>query len=253
MFCNNCGTQFPDGTAFCPKCGAPAGAPTVAPAADSAAPAAASQGGDKKKPIIAIVAVVAIVAVLWGLYSLIFPSPKSVAKNYAKAWTTGDISAQLKYTLQDKKEFEKGFKDYLDERGLDKSDVFEAAEKVFDTKNIKDFNGLYKAYKKYTKEEQEDEYGKFSLSVKAFEAVKYTKDELKDLKKRYEDSEDIDDDKIQAAYHVLVSARIKGKDDSSYDAGEVTVVKYKGKGLKILDASVSYYQILEPLQNKLDK
>ena len=60
MFCSNCGTQIPDGSAFCPKCGknlsgetkapqnnsTPAAAPAPAPAYNSA-PSATAEGKSK--------------------------------------------------------------------------------------------------------------------------------------------------------------------------------------------------------------
>ncbi len=49
-FCSNCGTQYQDGTRFCPRCGAAAGAQPMAPPVYAPPPQQAPYGGYAPPP-----------------------------------------------------------------------------------------------------------------------------------------------------------------------------------------------------------
>ncbi len=86
MFCNNCGTQIPDGAPFCTNCGAstqandpaPAAAPqpTAEPVVAPVAPAPKAKKGFNKKLITPIVAVVLVIAIIIGAVALFGGDPK---------------------------------------------------------------------------------------------------------------------------------------------------------------------------------
>ncbi len=235
MFCNNCGTQFPDGTAFCPNCGAPASGPApTAPVND--APAAAG-----KKPLIAIIAcILAAVLLIVGLASCLSNNPKAVAKKYVKATLEGNMSKAVSCSLINKKIMEKSlkaaakdedmsFKEYLEER-------YEYLTDETDIK-IKSVNDLIKAESKSQKESMKDKYGKYSVSVKVTDAEKLDKDDLKKLKDNIKDSsygKYIEKSKIKAAYEVEMEVKIKGKEDDDEETITLYVVKY-GMSWKVWD------------------
>ena len=58
MFCTNCGSQIPDGSAFCPECGAK----LTAPASYAAAPVRTKKGMSRGALIGIIAAAVAVIA-----------------------------------------------------------------------------------------------------------------------------------------------------------------------------------------------
>lgn len=238
MFCKNCGSQVPEGIAFCAACGTPvAGAPAAA------APAAAAPKADKSG-LIKLVAIIAVIAVVLGLFIGLLggSSPKSVAKKYVMASLEGDLKTQL--NLQPGK-YQKYYEEELYGDDDDAEKMFEYAEEYADELDvkvkIKNFNQYYKAMKKITKAEDEESLGKgYKYSVKVVEVKDMRNSDLEAIQDRYDNDEMedyINPDKIKKGKKVYVKVDIDS--DEAPDSYILTVycVKYGGQW-KV--ASVSY-------------
>ena len=233
MFCNNCGTQFPDDTAFCPNCGAAAAGAAPADATNDA-PAAPA----KKPPIAIIACVLAAILLIVCLASCFTGSAKSVAKKYVKASLEGNFSKSLSCSLYSKSVLEKMIKAEAKEEDMSVKEAYEQLGSLLGEDNIKNMNGFIKAASKKTKESMKDTYGKYSVSVKVTDAEKMDKDDLKELKDDIKDSDFkkyIKASKISKGYEVEVEYKIKGKDDDTEGTATVYLVKY-GMSWKVVKA-----------------
>lgn len=246
MFCKNCGSQVPDGMAFCASCGTP-----IAAAPAAAAPAAANpiesvkkMAGDKNG-LIKLIAIIAAIAVVLGLFIglLAGGGAKKVAKQYVMAQMEGDLKEM--YSLSVGK-YQKYVEDEVYKKSDDQEALFERYEEYADELDvdvkIKNFNQWYKASKKITKAENKETYGKgYKFSVKVVEVKDMRNSELEAIQDRY-DNEAMEDyinpDKIKKGKKVYIKIDIDSdKEPDSYIA-TAYVVKY-GSQWKV--ASVSHY------------
>lgn len=241
MFCKNCGSQVPDGMAFCAACGTPvpAAAPAEAPAAAPAeAPAAnpiesvKKMAGDKNG-LIKLIAILAAVAIVIGLAVglLAGGGAKGAAKKYLEASDKGDLKKI--YSLSVGK-----YQKYIEEEVYKKDEaqeqLFESTEKAADELNIdvkvNNFSQYYKAKKKIAKANNEENYGKsYSLSIKVVDVKDMRNSELEAIQERY-DNEAMEDyinpDKIKKGKKVYVRVFADGDKDTDSQIVTVYVVKY---------------------------
>ena len=144
MFCKNCGSQVPEGIAFCAACGTPvAAAPAAAPVAAAPAasnPAQAAVAAVKNNGTIKLIAIIAAIAIVLGLFIGLLGggSPKSVAKKYVKACLEGDLKAQFSLEAGKMKKYfeEDGWEVYkysvASDMDMEDYDSFEDYEKAID-------------------------------------------------------------------------------------------------------------------------
>ena len=235
MFCKNCGSEVPEGIAFCAACGTPvAGAPAAA------APAAAAPKADKSG-LIKLIAIIAVIAVVAGLFIGLLGggSPKSVAKDFVKASIEGDMKKQMSLMAgKSQKYFEKVATE-------DEDELFENMEDACDEEDIdvkiNNFNQFYKANKKYEKATNKDYYGKnYKVEVDVRDVIDMKEKVLDAYREMLDDDtceEYINPDKIKKGKFVVVKVYIDGDEESdSYDT-VVPVVKYKGSW-KVLQYSL---------------
>lgn len=200
-FCGNCGTTIPEGSPFCPTCGAPAPAPAPA------------QGGNKfdlKKIIIAGVAVVLVVVLCIVLFSSCgggggASSPEKVVDKFlTAAYKDFDAEATFKCMMPE---------DIIDEQ-MEKEDMEpdEAYEEFQDK-----LDDLKEAF--------EDNDVKISWEIGDVDEL--DKDDIKDIQEIYEDQMDLDIEIEDAAtVEVELIAEADG-DENSMDM-DWSVVKIDG-------------------------
>lgn len=262
MFCQKCGSQFEDGTAFCPNCGAPVEGPQeVADAVEKKA----DDFGDKAKDVASnvantagdaanavygkvsnvsdavadkfnldeksrsvlpkIICGVLVIGIILILVALFGGGAKSTLKKYYKA--VGKFDAKTQFNLTTPKQIQE---DVID-------DEYDCSVKEY-LKVVKEANNaLYDGLK-------EEGKVKFTYEIKAFEKLGKLKkidedddlggiedlDDFKDRMEYLEDDTDFDASKIKAAY----AAKIKWKftvGGDKVDSGNdfCFVYKYKGK------------------------
>lgn len=230
MFCKNCGSEVPEGIAFCAACGTPvAGAPAAA------APAAAAPKADKSG-LIKLIAIIVAIAVVAGLFIGLLggSSPKSVAKKYVMALLENDIKTQLK--LEPGKQI-KYFEDELYKKSDDQDDLFESTEEQAEELDvdvkIKNFNQYYKAEKKIGKASAEENLGKgYKYSVKVVDVKDMRNSDLEAIQDYY-DYDEMEDyvnvDKIKKGKKVYVQVTIDSDKNPSSEILTVYCVKYGGK------------------------
>lgn len=229
MFCKNCGSQVPEGIAFCAACGTPvAGAPAAAaPAAAPAAPKADKSG------LIKLVAIIAVVAVVLGLFIGLLGggSAKSVAKKFIMAELEGDIKTQLKLSPG---KFQKYYEEEIYGDDDDAEALFEDTEEWADELDVdvkvKNFNQYYKANKKITKAENEEDLGKgFKFSVKVVDTNDMRNSDLEAIQDMYDNDEMedyINPDKIKKGKKVYVKVDIDSDEAPESYILTVYCVKY---------------------------
>ncbi len=176
-----------------------------------------------KKPAIIVAAAIVFIIIIAIIANA--NSPKSLAKKYVKASLNGDIKKADSYELF-------GGKDYMEFRAEeDDKDLDEYLEDNYD---CEDMNEYYEEMSDNRKDYMDDKYGDYKVKIKEVKKCKkYTNSKLKKLKKRYDDDDFIDSDKISAAWTVKIKYRIEGDEKNDTDTAELTIVKYKGK-LKVL-------------------
>jgi len=196
MFCDKCGKNNAEGTAFCEECGNPL---TVSEEAAVAAPK------DKNKMIAAIVAIVVAIVAIFGIGSCAgcFSGPETPVKNMFKAIEKGDANAMLKaYPKAFVKTVDKDQKEDL------KEELKEAAKEM--------------------KEE------KIKISYKVKDKKKIDKDDLKDVEKaeetmlKFMDAKDTDV-KVTAGYELEVEVTVKEDGDKETNEVEMNVYKIDGR------------------------
>lgn len=220
MFCKKCGSEVPEGIAFCAACGT------------SVSGNAAAKSD--KSGMIKLVAIVAVIAVVLGLFIGLIGggSPKSVAKKYIQAEIEGNMKKTFALSAgKMKKMFEK-------ETKTEQQDMmFEGAEKAAEELDLKvkvnNFNQYYKATKKIAKANLKETFGKnYKIDVKVLEVKDIRTTELEAIQKRY-DNDQYEDyikaDKIKKGKYVAVSVMIEGSEDRQTIDYVVSVVKYGGK------------------------
>ncbi len=142
MFCGKCGTQIPDGAAFCPSCGNTAGA--QAPVTNevqqqvNAAP-------KKKVNLIAVGAIAAIVVAIAIILICVFAgggagagSPEAVVEKYLDAYIDGDVDTYLDCIHEDILEAEADSEGYdLDELKDELKEMFDAMSQSMEESDVK--------------------------------------------------------------------------------------------------------------------
>lgn len=233
MFCKNCGSQVPEGIAFCAACGTPvAGAPAAA-APVAAAPAAPKANNSN---LIKLIAVIAAAAIVLGLFIGLLGggSPKSVAKKYILASLEGDTKAMLE--LRPGK-MVKYFEEEAMEDDDDQEALFEYYEEYADELDvdvkINNFNQYYKACKKIGKASNEEAYGKgYKFSVKVVDVKDMRNSDLEDIQDSFDTDEYedyINPDKIKKGKKVYVKVTIDSDEAPESYIVTVKCVKYGGK------------------------
>ncbi len=234
--CPNCGSDVPETSAFCTKCGASCG---TAPAASASKPAEILDKGKavaadlanrvksidvnevakqaKANPVKFIVPAVAVVAVVVLLIVLLGGS------GYTKA-----IDNMIDFTFKGKvAKFESlapaAFWEYIEEEyDADLDDIKDDLEDMMED----------------ALDDLEDEYGnhvKIKYEVKKEKELSEKK--LKKLAEALDDTYDIDSKSVKAAYDLKVEMSIEGDDDDDEQDMEMTVVKIGGNWY-----IVSYYE-----------
>ena len=228
MFCDNCNTQIPDGTAVCPNCGAPVTAPaddvSAKPAPDTDVPAQSS----KAKPVLIIAACFLALLLMFSVaFSVLFNTPKAVAKRYVKASLEGKLNTALNCSLLNKKVTETMLKDSAKRQNKTPEEYYETLSNEYGVE-IKNINGWIKAESEALQKELKEAYGKYSISVNVTDFKKLDKENLLILKNSLEENykDYVKIDKISQAAEVAVEYKIKGSDNSETDTMTVTVVKY---------------------------
>ncbi len=199
MFCGKCGTQNPEGAAFCQKCGAPLDG-SAAPAAGSA-PAAAAANRNRMVGIIAVA--VAAAAVLFLVFTLFGGrSYKATVTKFLDATFDADAKAIVKLIPKQMVE------DALESYGVDPDDMDKALDELSD--QLKN---------------QMDRFGD-DLEVKyaVIDADDLNSRELSELKQDYS----IYDVKISGAKNVEVSLKIDFQGHGLDHSISVPVVKVGG-------------------------
>ena len=254
MFCKNCGSQVPEGVAFCAACGTPVAAAPAAAAPAAAAPVAAAPAASnpaqaavaavKNNGTIKLIAIIAAIAIVLGLFIGLLGggSAKSVAKKYVMANLKGDIKAQ--YELKPGK-----YVKYFEEEGFeswgyeDEDDLFDDTEEEADDLDVKvkvkNFNQYYKAEKKITKADDIETYGKgYKYSVKVVDMKDMRNSDIEDIQDMY-DTDEYEDyinvDKIKKGKKVYVKVDIDANKNPDSYILTVYCVKYGGKW------TVAYY------------
>lgn len=251
MFCQNCGSQNADGTAFCASCGAKLENQAVNANDFSApqAPVGNSQAMSKvnnlvsklkgnKKVFIAIIAAVLAVILLITVITAAFPSRKSVAESFVKAYLKYDFKKADKYVFLD---LEDSIKKYCEEEDIEKDEFFdELTDRINDDDvEIKNLSDYYSYMEKTVKEDSEfnfisckvdseeeidldDEDEKSALAWRIYLTYSYAgvdEDEAEDLL-----------DHISKAYEITVEVKYKDEDGERDTRDfDIYVVKYKGK------------------------
>ncbi len=94
MFCTNCGANIPDGSQFCPACGAQLNSAAYAPMDTPGAPV--QKRSLPKKTLVILAAAVVVLVVVVLLISLLFGGGKETPlKNYCEAMGDADVGAFL--------------------------------------------------------------------------------------------------------------------------------------------------------------
>ncbi len=236
MFCQNCGSNNPNGAMFCENCGtrlpsavaapaetsawsapgwsgstpssAPSSAPGSTPAGTPGGMAYATPGGYGRpaapadnniiKMIIAV-ALVAIIAVVgvFGACSLFGGGPEKPVKYIEQAFNKRDLDI-LKKALPEQ---------YTEN---DTTDLTQSEAILF---------GAY-----------ESRYGTdFKTKFKVISKSKCSDSEIADIEKRMNNEVNGEFMDVKAAYILKVEAKIEGDRDSDVDTNDVTVVKIGGK------------------------
>ena len=214
-FCPNCGTAMEDEAVFCPNCGAqdaPVEAPAEAAVETVETPVEApveAPTADNKKTLIALLAGVAAVIVVVILAIALFGGGVNKAVGNMEAVLNGKMKKIEKMAP-------KAYWENLaeEDEDFDLDDLIEMAEESYEDEL----------------EELEDEYGKnVKYSIKVLEKKKVKRDKVKDIAEAIEDSYDIDEKKVKAAYELGVRVQIKGKDETERNYSKLTAVKISGK------------------------
>lgn len=231
-YCTNCGTQLPDGAAFCPHCGTarrvvkvettPQPVPTpaapqtpVTPVApQSVAPAAQQPPLNWRKlliPAIALVAVIAIVLVVMSKSgSGKGSSYESAIDNYFSV-QLGDISVSKVKALAPAEYWE-----YMEDKYGETFDEY--------YEDIADELDEYK-------ENLEDKYGRnIKITYEITKERDVSEKNLGYIAEYLADQYDINEDDVTAGYRLDMEMTIMGSDDSDDDEVEdVYVLKIGGK------------------------
>lgn len=223
-FCNNCGSIMDDDVMFCPTCGAANAPAAEAPAAEVPAenpvdtyaeiPAEESATpADNKKNLITLLAGVAAVAVVVILAILLFGSSYKDAVNNLEGVLNGKANKIESLAP-------KAYWTYLEE------------EEEVELKELKkDFKENYED----AKEELEEEYGKNAkFNIKITDKKKLSKKKVGKIAEAIEDSYDIDEKKVKAAYELEVEMTIKGREDEEEQEMELVSVKIGGKWYPVM-------------------
>lgn len=216
MFCTNCGKNIPDGSQFCPECGAtqetqpayaaPAGTyapPAYTPPATGKTVTVAGKTFPAKLLAIAGAVVVGVVVLILLCSALFGGGRETPLKNYCKAYGKANVSAFLKLYP------EEVLDEVYDWDSDDKDDIQDYLD-----------DGL---------DDMEDIYGEdITMSYEIKTEKELNDKRLKALGEYLEDNYDMDADELSAGYVMQVKWTIEGDDDSDNSKNWVVVYKYDG-------------------------
>ncbi len=191
MICPTCNQQIPDGSAFCPACGA-----TFAPAPEyQPAPAPAPKKAPNKKLIVIAGAVVAIALVVVLCFTLFggASGAAGIAQEFVEADFEEDIAASIEEKLDCYPQF------YIDKL-LEQSECDDIEE------YIEKMEKLYKEYEENGSDEDDIEYSYdiIDVVVKRVYNEDTNKSEFKDSVKNLEERYDIEKEDISELADVTV-------------------------------------------------
>ena len=210
MFCKNCGTQIPDGSAVCSSCGA------------STAPAATKFDINElvkkitghKYFIPAVAGVAAVLVIILAASALGGGGMTKPVNNFFNGMMDADIDKFMSAFPEEVQEY---FDDYY-------NDLEEYLEDNFD-----DFI-----------DDLEDEFGKnVKIKIKVADKKELNKSKTSDLKEVLKNRYDIAKKDVTEAWELECEITISGKDDSDTEDLDVVVFKYDGKWY--LDPSLFYF------------
>lgn len=237
MFCAKCGAEMKPTDAFCLKCGtenknrqavlaqpiqnpvpvSPRPAQYAAPVAPSAVyrseppvqpyPASASvEKKEKKKwPIV-------LGAILGSLLLIILVSrcfgPKAAVRRYLRAYKNQNAGKVVRLAPKEVLEY------YDDKRDIDYDDLVEMLEDRFEI----------------SYESREKHYGdNYRVKYEVVGVDNVDGKEARELRDRYEESYDMDGDRIGGIKTVYVLVKISGSEKTTYNVSTFTAINYKGK------------------------
>ena len=204
MYCSNCGNSMPDGTQYCPLCGA---AQDVAPQIPVNYPNPAYPAQEKSsvaKFVVFGVAAVAAIALIAVICSTLFSSGSETAlKKFCKALEKGDGEAAVEVMYPEDAPYYSDMMKYADEY----------------VENIADMYG-----------------DDLEVSYEVCKEEKLDSDTLEDLGDYLESHYDLDADQLSKAYLMQVKLTLSGDDDK--DSQKMWIVMYKYDGDWYLDSDI---------------
>ena len=216
MYCSNCGNSMPDGTQYCPMCGAvqdvapqaPVNYPNSYPNPTYPDYGAGQMPTQKKSPVakfvvIGVVAVAAI-ALIAVICSALFSSGSETAlKKFCKAIEKGDGEAVVEVMYPEDSTQYSNMMEYADEY----------------VENMADMYG-----------------DDLDISYDVRKEEKLDSDTLEDLGDYLESHYDLDADQLSKAYLMQVKLTLAGDDDK--DTEKMWIVTYKYDGNWYLDSDL---------------
>ena len=152
MFCTSCGKNIPDGSVFCPECGASLGAAPAAPVA------AVAKKGLNKKTII-IIAAVALALIVGLILILVLTSTKHRIKGTWVRKVSDNVTMTYVFKAGGKGEMKRSYEDYDGDKKVDTTDFkWEVKSKNKLVIKVLDDDGdvMYKQNFKYNKKLAKD-------------------------------------------------------------------------------------------------
>ena len=206
MFCGNCGAQMPDGTVYCPECGAKQNVATANVSNGSPVNDMVNKVKSMDKNRLIGIGAVAVVVII--LLFVIFGGrgPEATLKKYYKLQLKGEYIAANKL-------YPSKYLDYLIEEYYD-DDKSEYKEEMKDREED-------------TKDDLKDEDFKLEY-VKVEEDDNYTDSQIEDIEDYYEDEYDIKL-KIKDAKDMKVKVKYKYDGETVKNEDTMTVIKIGGK------------------------
>ena len=213
-FCTNSGSVMEDNAVFCTNCGAQE-APVFqgAPVGEAYAAPVENVVNDNKKKMITLIAAGAALVVAIVLLIVSFSGGYKDSVKNLEAVMNGKANKIESLAP-------KAYWDYLE----DEEDV--------DLKDLKeDFEDNYEDLK----DELEDKYGKNAkIKMKVTDHKKLKSKKLSAIAESIEETYDIDENKVKAAYELEVEMTVKGKEDEDNEEMELVAVKISGKWYPVM-------------------
>jgi hypothetical protein len=230
MFCNNCGSEFADGEAFCPVCGTATAQSEATPGAavnfNGEEPVGGKSGGNGLKSKIPFLAAAGVIVVIALILIIVCGggSAKGAVKDYYKALKNGNTKKLILATYS--KDVAEEFID--DSYDMSLKEFYSATDDCFDTlyKGLKD-EGKVKLDYEIKKIENVDKLDKLKSESKLMGISDL--EDFQDEMEVFEDYGKFDASKIKKAYiaEVKWSFSVDG-DTLEKNVDYIFIYKYKG-------------------------